>query len=171
MKFKVEFAIFRQGPSGDTERVSNLPKGTQPVARPAHLSLTLCSYLPPSLPEVFQPTLPLALRVPNSACPLSLGICDYAQLHTSGLASPSSCPVLPKPRSASHHFRLQRFIARRCLPNKAPVPQPDILGLPLPVKCHPLHMWLPPIWLLGTMTKLCFPIAFTTQKCAHIRQA
>ena len=71
MKFKAEVPILRQGPGGDTERLSNLPKVTWSVAEPACLSLTSC---PHCIPSLNLPPSPLALRSLDSASSLSLAI-------------------------------------------------------------------------------------------------
>lgn len=71
MKFKAEVPILRQGPSGDTERLSNLPKVTWSVAKPACLPLTSCSHCIPSLNL---PPRSLALGDPQLSLIMSLAI-------------------------------------------------------------------------------------------------
>lgn len=62
MKFKIEVPIFRQGSSGDTERLSNLPKVAQPVSGQTSLSVPNPVFLDagPSLKSSIQPFLPLS---------------------------------------------------------------------------------------------------------------
>ena len=106
MKFKVEDPIFRPGPRRDTERLSNLPNVTQPVARPACPSLALCSYLPPA--RNFPPNPSPCSQSPQlrlAAVTWHEHHCDSSLSHTCGLAPTSSCPLFP-----DKSFETQSFL-------------------------------------------------------------